>query len=319
MAKIIKYLKRKCGNGFTFLVVPNSSGNVKSLTIPFSVALVIAAIIIFNIYIFCGFSIQIGLIHDYKKDIKYKKTEISKLKHEQKEVKPALNRSYKIVDDLNKLKKEREALQNTWKSIQQKGGRIFTQTSRGGMIRVQPYIINELKDKETASTLEKLNNNMNYVSEFVNEESEDQHKLLTELLAYERKLDHTPSIWPIPNHVITSLFGRRLHPVLGYSKEHTGLDLQASYGSRVSAAADGVVSFAGYRGGYGYTVIINHEYGYQTLYAHNSQLLAYVGKVVKKGQTISLSGNSGTSTGPHLHYEVHVNGKAVNPTPFLRN
>jgi murein DD-endopeptidase MepM/ murein hydrolase activator NlpD len=319
VGKIIKYLKRKCGNGFTFLVVPNSSGSVKSLTIPFSVALVVAAIILFNIYIFGGFTTQIFRIYNYKQDIKQKKTEITKLRHEQKEVKPALNKSFKIADQLNDLQKERVQILSHWKAIQQKGGRSVTQTSRGSVVRVNPYIINEIKTKELKTELDDLKNNLNYLTEFVKEESDAQHQLLSELLAYERRLDHTPSIWPVRSHVINSFFGRRVHPILGYSREHTGLDLQASYGTKVVAAADGVVSFSGYRGGYGYTVIINHEYGYQTLYGHNSQLLVYVGKVVKKGQIISLSGNSGTSTGPHLHYEVHVNGQPINPVSFLKN
>jgi murein DD-endopeptidase MepM/ murein hydrolase activator NlpD len=90
-------------------------------------------------------------------------------------------------------------------------------------------------------------------------------------------------------------------------------------GSKVKAAADGIVKTAGYMRGYGYVVIINHSYGYETLYAHNSRILVSSGQAVKKGQIISFSGNSGSSTGPHLHYEVHINGHAVNPVSFFRN
>lgn len=124
MGKIIKFLKRKWGKGFTFLVVPNSPGNVKSLTIPFSVALVVAVIVVFNIYIFWGYTHQIWQIYSYKKSISYKNSKIADLRHEQKEVRPALERSYNIIADLNRIKKERETLQNTWKSIQQNKGRL---------------------------------------------------------------------------------------------------------------------------------------------------------------------------------------------------
>lgn len=99
---------------------------------------------------------------------------------------------------------------------------------------------------------------------------------------------------------------------------HEGVDLAAEYGTKVRATAAGVVSFADWEEGYGYMVKINHDYGYETCYGHNSRLLVYAGETVKKGQVISLSGNTGESTGPHLHYEVRINGKPVNPVPFLK-
>jgi murein DD-endopeptidase MepM/ murein hydrolase activator NlpD len=164
-----------------------------------------------------------------------------------------------------------------------------------------------------------LKNNLGQIQGYLTEETTTQNELLDELLVYERKLDHTPSIWPVSTTFITSLFGYRFHPILGYYKEHTGVDLQAVMGSKVKAAAEGVVKYAGYMGGYGYAVIIDHGYGYETLYAHNSRILVAIGQAVKKGQVISLSGSTGESTGPHLHYEVHINGQPVNPVSFFRN
>ena len=90
------------------------------------------------------------------------------------------------------------------------------------------------------------------------------------------------------------------------------------YGTRVRATAAGTVIFAGWEEGYGYVVKIDHDYGYETRYAHNSRLLVDVGEFVKKGQVVSISGNTGESTGAHLHYEVRINGRPVNPVPFLK-
>lgn len=123
-------------------------------------------------------------------------------------------------------------------------------------------------------------------------------------------------MWPVVGR-ITSGFGWRRHPVLKTNKFHTGIDIAVSTGTPVLAADTGVVLIAGWRGGYGYLVAIDHGRGLSTFYAHNSVLLVKEGDVVVKGQRIALSGNTGLSTGPHVHFEVRVNGDPVNPGPYL--
>jgi murein DD-endopeptidase MepM/ murein hydrolase activator NlpD len=260
---------------------------------------------------------QVKQIYRFREDVRSKKHQIAKLEKEQRQVKPTLQKSYQIAKELSRLKLERTKLLTIWQAIQQKGGRVATQASRGVFIRTNPYILDSSPDDRTS--LKELQNNLGQLQAYIKEEDVTQQKLYRELKAYDIQLDHTPSIWPLSSTFITSLFGSRLHPLLGYYKEHTGVDLKASYGSQVKAAADGVVKTAGYISGYGYAVIINHEYGYETLYAHNSKLLVTSGQNVKKGQVISFSGSSGESTGPHLHYEVHINGHPVNPVSFFRN
>lgn len=122
--------------------------------------------------------------------------------------------------------------------------------------------------------------------------------------------------WPLPNYyTVTSYFGNRLHPVLKVYKMHTGVDIAGSgcNGKNVVAAADGKVITAGWISGYGYTVMIDHGGGVVTLYAHSQKLLVKVGDKVTKGQAIMLVGSTGYATGPHLHFEVRINGKYVNP------
>lgn len=130
-------------------------------------------------------------------------------------------------------------------------------------------------------------------------------------------LEAYPSIWPVKGKV-TSEFGYRGNPFGGSSGEyHEGVDIKVSIGTKVAVTSDGVVSFAGVQNGYGNIVTVDHGYGFSTSYAHNSELLVNVGDTVKRGEVIALSGNTGRSTGPHVHYEVKIDGVLQNPRDYL--
>jgi murein DD-endopeptidase MepM/ murein hydrolase activator NlpD len=116
---------------------------------------------------------------------------------------------------------------------------------------------------------------------------------------------------------ITSDFGWRRHPILGYLRFHSGIDFGASYGSTIHAAEGGTVIFAGWYGGYGYTVVINHGGGLTTLYGHTSKLYVAEGQSVQAGDAIAAVGSSGLSTGPHLHFELRKDGEPVDPMSYL--
>ena len=124
--------------------------------------------------------------------------------------------------------------------------------------------------------------------------------------------------WPsAASTKVTSPFGNRKHPIFGTNRLHRGIDIGAPAGSDVLAAEAGVVLTAGYNGSYGNYVTINHGGGYVTLYAHNSKLLVKAGQSVTRGQVIAKCGSTGNSTGPHVHFEVQVNGGLVNPLKYL--
>ena len=119
-------------------------------------------------------------------------------------------------------------------------------------------------------------------------------------------------------NVVTSEFGNRRDPFTGERRGHTGMDLAVPTGTSVRAALPGTVTVSTYnQGGYGYYVMIDHGSGLSTLYGHNSQLLARVGQTVEAGDVIALSGSTGRSTGPHLHFEVRINGERTNPRSYL--
>lgn len=178
----------------------------------------------------------------------------------------------------------------------------------------------ESTKQEREKTLKEITNDLKEL-----ERQEDQ--LLAKSKEFEKKIIALQSSskyiggklgWPSPGYYkITSPFGYRNHPILKKKKLHTGIDIAVPSGTSVIAANAGKVIYAGYNGGYGNTVIIDHGGKISTLYAHNSKLLVKVGDVVEKGKAISKSGSTGLSTGPHLHFEVRENGQPVDPMKYL--
>lgn len=124
-------------------------------------------------------------------------------------------------------------------------------------------------------------------------------------------------VWPCSGTVVSG-FGWRIHPILGTRRFHTGIDIAAGYGSPIVAADSGVVIYATWNGGYGNCTAVDHGRGVSTLYAHQSRMVVGYGTRVSKGQVIGYVGSTGLSTGPHLHFEVRVNGSPVDPMGYLR-
>ncbi len=149
--------------------------------------------------------------------------------------------------------------------------------------------------------------------------SEQETSLQTLIEYFEDKRSlyaSTPSVWPVHGWV-NSPFGNRISPFTGKMQFHEGIDIAAEIGTPVIAPADGVVIRAGLDAGYGNMVELSHGYGLKTLFGHNSRLNVKPGQHVKRGDIIAYSGNTGSSTGPHVHYEVLVNGLPVNPLRYL--
>lgn len=144
-------------------------------------------------------------------------------------------------------------------------------------------------------------------------------KLINQLMDKSKKYAEGAYKWPTPGYTsISSPYGMRIHPIYKKKKMHSGVDIDAPMGAKIVAANSGKVIVAGWNtGGYGNYVIIDHGGGISTLYAHQSKILVSVGDVVKKGDVIGKVGSTGLSTGPHLHFEVRVDGKPVNPTKYI--
>ncbi len=132
-------------------------------------------------------------------------------------------------------------------------------------------------------------------------------------------LQHIPGIQPLKTYKYVSGFGTRMHPIYKTLRTHTGIDLVAPTGTKIYATGDGVVTSAKFERGYGKAIVINHGYQYQSMYAHCSEILVHQGQKVKRGEVIGLVGNTGVSTGSHLHYEIIKGGQKVNPINYFLN
>jgi len=131
------------------------------------------------------------------------------------------------------------------------------------------------------------------------------------------RANSAPNLWPVEG-IITGAFGERIDPFNGEGAFHSGVDIGATIGQPIIAPADGVVTFADFMGGYGRAVVIDHGHGISTRYGHMKSFAVFPGEHVHRGDTIGYVGDSGRSTGPHLHYEVRINDIPVNPHKYLR-
>ena len=163
-----------------------------------------------------------------------------------------------------------------------------------------------------------LKENLKQIQAEFETSSQQLSVLESRLFEQELELKSQPTTRPTDGF-ITSGFGYRMHPVYGGRAHHDGIDFDANVGDPVRSAGNGLVKFAGWKSGYGNVVEIDHQNGYVSLYAHNSAFVVKVGDVVRAGQVVAKAGSTGRSTGPHVHFEVHKNGRSVNPRTFLDN
>jgi murein DD-endopeptidase MepM/ murein hydrolase activator NlpD len=137
------------------------------------------------------------------------------------------------------------------------------------------------------------------------------------LAVHSARLAATPSIMPTQGWLSSAFSSMRSHPILHIARPHEGIDVTAPMGTPIEAPAAGVVRDAGWEAGYGNTIVIDHGFGTVTKFAHASKIMVREGQRVSRGQRIALVGNTGLATGPHLHYEVHVNGRPVDPLRYV--
>ena len=180
--------------------------------------------------------------------------------------------------------------------------------------------VENMKDNELVSSIISLMNNLSSRMKVQDSSYTEIDELLNDK---EKLLSHTPAIQPVSNKDLSRVasgFGYRVDPVYKTVKFHAGLDFAAPQGTPIYATADGTVTTAGNTGnGYGNHVIINHGYGYETLFGHMVRVKVRSGISVKRGQVIGWVGSTGKSTGPHCHYEVHKNGAKMDPVYFFYN
>jgi len=296
---------------FTIMFLPGPNARVRTLTISKSVIKTVLASLL------CAVFLSLYLVYEYN-DVKDKVWELRAMREELMQQKAqvqnfALNlldykRQMFLLRDLDTKLRRAVSLGPRDKAQQVLG--------IGGPDELSLRTLTSLGEKKQEEALKEMSQELTQLRGAASKQ-EASLQMLIEYFEDKRSLHAaTPALWPVRGWV-TSHFGNRLSPFSGIEKFHEGIDIAAQTGTPITAPADGVVVKAGFGSGYGNMVEISHGYGFKTVFAHNSRLNVKAGQRVRRGDVISYVGDSGSSTGPHLHYEVRVNGLPVNPTKYM--
>ena len=301
---------------FTIVVFPGALGSPKKICLPKRFAKLGFVVIGVLLVAFLGSSVY--FVQQYlqlqgnetelaklRKESKIRKIQVEKFSHQVKNFETAMARLERFEKKLRVI----TALENSPKSVEKNWG-------VGGPYGLTASSFNTSMGRGAASMVERLSNGLDHLDKQAKIQSISFQELDNFFKNQKSLLSSTPSIWPTRGWV-TSRFGFRKSPFTGLREKHEGWDIAARSGSQVRATADGEVVVEGREYGYGNMVEINHGYGVVTRYGHNSKNLVKVGDRVKRGQVISLVGSTGRSTGPHLHYEVLLNGVPVTPKNYI--
>jgi murein DD-endopeptidase MepM/ murein hydrolase activator NlpD len=304
-------VKKKKEKAFTLMIVPHSGKSTLSISIPIIILKILggllAGIVAAATIIAVNFTLSYKEMKASNRDLTVKVRDYNKLQQQldyfvnkTQTLEEKMQSLEKLDNDLRSLLKNDPALKKNIDSKQAADNdRNYMLASRGGIDR------------------EKAMQDLQILESKLPQQEESLKELKNAVIQRNQRLASTPSIWPVDGR-ITSDFGYRISP-FGFRREfHDGLDIAAPYGTSIRAAADGMVVFVGYKSGYGNMVTISHGYGFETSYGHTSKILVKRGQKVKKGQIIAKVGNTGRSTGPHVHYIVRVNGVLKNPANYLQ-
>ncbi|MEX0720871.1 MAG: M23 family metallopeptidase [Balneolaceae bacterium] len=181
-----------------------------------------------------------------------------------------------------------------------------------------PYAEFDLYDESTADLLKWTASKVDNLERRISIQKLSFEEIKSQYNANKEKMSHIPAIKPTSG-ILLSGYGVRYHPILKYNRRHNGVDFRADVGDPVYSTGNGKIRYAGRKGTLGLIVIVDHGFGYETMYAHLSGLPKNIknGVKVERGQQIAMAGDSGLSEGPHLHYEVHINGKPADPIYYL--
>ncbi|SHH40357.1 Murein DD-endopeptidase MepM and murein hydrolase activator NlpD, contain LysM domain [Caloranaerobacter azorensis DSM 13643] len=309
----MKYIhtKTKKSKYFSLLIIPHSN-NIKQ----FKIATWVPKLLIFTIII--SLSTTIFLFFSYR-ELKNKYLAkldeldyVNSINIKQKaEIETLREKTTEIQEKLDTISKFQEKIKNMIGIKDNKKEKRVVNPSRSGNQFFKEKAVLEKLDNSIISQIDEL-------SKLLDNSKEELIKLTADVEKKMKYLDAKPNLMPAKGK-ITSGYGYRRNP-FGKGREfHKGLDITNKPGTKIRAAGSGIVTFAGYYGGYGKVIIISHGYGYQSIYGHNRKLLVKVGQHVKKGEVIAEMGNTGRSTGPHLHFEIRYYGKAVNPKNVIDN
>ncbi|MFW6389773.1 MAG: peptidoglycan DD-metalloendopeptidase family protein [Halanaerobiales bacterium] len=329
LKSLINYLFEK----LNIAIIPSPKHKVRRLTLRRCVPIILIIIIITSIamlsYLYKFYHENYYVIQGKVKELRGVRAENQKLKKE----------LYTLVQDTEELKnkvsqlKEYNAeiknminLENEQQANKEEKHdlKLYTYIDKNPSVIQQGLPIGggeiSLFYQQPEGAIEDAKDNISVLKDELPTQEEDLNSLESSVEKYNNLQAATPKIWPLADKgkaYVSSEFGWRTDPFSGKQQMHEGLDLATWYNTPVLATADGVIEYTGYKGGYGRMVVIKHGYGYKTKYAHLNKILVKEGQEVSREDKIALSGNSGKSNGPHLHYEVCINNISKNPRKYI--
>ncbi len=303
--------QKKPGNLFTLMIIPRSSSTVKKITIPTYFARSL------GLFFFVAFIVFLYFIYDYA-SIKRDKAELQRLRVETKEqasqVKDLALKVDEFADRMEELRQfdKKIRILASYQTARDKKMPLGIGGAVSSDVRMK-----ELLDSDNQKIVAEMRKNLSAMNEDANYREQSFNELLSFLREQKSILAATPSLWPVRGWV-TSEFGMRESPFSAGVEFHNGIDIATRYGKEIIAPADGLVVEASNRAADGNYIKIDHGHGYATLYCHLSKFAVKEGMRVKRGDVIAYVGNTGRSTGSHLHYTVYVNNVSVNPRRYLK-
>jgi murein DD-endopeptidase MepM/ murein hydrolase activator NlpD len=295
---------------YTLMIVPHQGQAVRRIRIPivkvkYAVSF-LCLLIVFMIGSFINYRYTVNVANAEKAELEILRQDNGAQSKELEQLAKTTASLKSDMDRLNSLDAEIRRIVNNEDTAT---------TSRAGLVRPSGTY-NGQGGPNAQFDINNVKNTVQDLQAAVSVREQSLLELKQALLDKQSRLAVTPSIWPTSGEV-TSRFGWRNSPFGNGGDYHPGIDIANSVGTPIVATADGEVVQSEWYGGYGNMVQISHGNGISTIYGHNSRLLVHVGQSVKKGQVIAYLGNTGASTGPHCHYEIRINGTAVNPANFL--
>lgn len=287
------------GKNYTFFIASTASGGMRRISVPFYLVHFLALLAIVG-----GITITAG-IGSYSRML-WKVTNYNSLRQEQDTLKVRYRELQTQVKDTNQ---RLDSLQSLASEVAMAYGI--------NRFRTTPFAIADDSDQPDAQFQQSVDE-FNFLEKNPTAVAMSSGGIRLLPAAQLNSLGVVPTIWPVMGE-ITGHFGERLDPFSGEGAFHTGIDIASHYGDAIHAAADGVVTLADKRAGYGMLVIIDHGFGVTTWYGHLSRFNTQAGMRVKRGDIIGYEGDTGRSTGPHLHYEVRIYNTPINPWRYLQN
>jgi murein DD-endopeptidase MepM/ murein hydrolase activator NlpD len=238
--------------------------------------------------------------------------QVTRLKQDNLKIAEELSRGREALAQVAKLDSQLRSM------LAMKSKRKLLEQGVGGPTEADQARLSTLLNERAAKAASEIGTHVDLLSRQASVQERSFEEIRRYVDQQRSLLARTPSAWPVHGW-ISSSFGSRLSPFSGSESFHAGIDIAKDAGSPIRATADGRVIYAGWNGGYGKWVVIDHGNGIATVYGHNSELKVSPGQKVRRGTIIALMGSTGESTGPHCHYEVRIRGVAVNPMKYMKN